>query len=406
MRMCDSLKASAMKHAEAATNIRKEFYMKTRCNVLFGLLLAASVYGERMTVGVIRWDAWFDWSKYSKVSNRYEGYLTPKQWHERLPFYAKVLSNTVVEIRGDTQDIVDREIEYAAKAGVDYWVFDWYHPKSFVMADGFNYAFNYYRTSEKKKLLKYCYLLQSQWLGPKDEWEMTVAGFVSNFQDMQYQKVSGGRPIVYINYLDEMPKSVDSWKGGKRGFGSWEEARKSLDYLRKRTTDAGLANPYLVGNIYYSTWHIKNIDELGLDAVSAYSANSMKAPADGDGRELPYRELMKINEERWELYKSTGKKVIPPLNTGWDFRAMLVDEKEKASSSYKGPWFTKPTPEELTEHVRSAMQWVARNPDAAEANTILVYAWDELCEGSWVLVPTLAEGTTRLDALAKALTGR
>ena len=61
---------------------------------------------ERTTVGAIRWDAWF-----ADTVNPYETNLADKQWHGRLPFFARIISGTNVQVRGDTQAAVDQEIE-------------------------------------------------------------------------------------------------------------------------------------------------------------------------------------------------------------------------------------------------------------------------------------------------------
>jgi hypothetical protein len=70
--------------------------------------------GDRPLVGAIRWDAWTDWGLYS-------GALAPRQWHYRLPFYAKIVSDSQVQVRGDNAEVMDREIGYAKGAGIDYW---------------------------------------------------------------------------------------------------------------------------------------------------------------------------------------------------------------------------------------------------------------------------------------------
>ena len=48
------------------------------------------------------------------------------------------------------------------------------------------------------------------------------------------------------------------------------------------------------------------------------------------------------------------------------------------------------------------MTWVRSNREVAEAQTIMIYAWNESDEGGW-LVPTKTEGTARLDAIREAL---
>ena len=96
---------------------------------------------ERVTVGAIRWDAWF-----ADAVNPYEKNLADKRWHGRLPFYAKIISDTEVEVRGDTQEAVDKEIAYAKKGGIDYWAFLYYSPTT--RSDGFIEA--YLRSTKKK----------------------------------------------------------------------------------------------------------------------------------------------------------------------------------------------------------------------------------------------------------------
>ncbi len=48
------------------------------------------------------------------------------------------------------------------------------------------------------------------------------------------------------------------------------------------------------------------------------------------------------------------------------------------------------------------LKWNAAHPEAAEANALLIYAWNENDEGGW-LVPTLGEGSARLDAIREVL---
>jgi hypothetical protein len=66
------------------------------------------------------------------------------------------------------------------------------------------------------------------------------------------------------------------------------------------------------------------------------------------------------------------------------------------------PWFTAPTPSELANNIRDAIQWNRQNPAAGRANAVLIYAWNESDEGGW-LVPTVSEGTGRIDAIKKVM---
>ena len=103
----------------------------------------------RPIVGAIRWDAWH--GDASNVGQVVEGTLGPKRYHHRLPFFAKVLSDSEVEIRGDTQAVMDREIEAAHKAGLDYWAFVTY-PEEYAMSAGLKL----YLSSACKQDIHFC----------------------------------------------------------------------------------------------------------------------------------------------------------------------------------------------------------------------------------------------------------
>ena len=60
----------------------------------------------RPTFGAIRWDGWFQ-------DNPWQRNLDPKEWHGRLPFYGRVISENRVAVCGDSQEVMDREIAYA-----------------------------------------------------------------------------------------------------------------------------------------------------------------------------------------------------------------------------------------------------------------------------------------------------
>jgi len=195
--------------------------------------------------------------------------------------------------------------------------------------------------------------------------------------------VLDGRPLIFVYSVLEMKK----WAG------SSEAAKQRLDDLRKECQKSGLKNPYLVAQVYRTKDGIEAVDALGFDAISAYSL-----PGGSGDQELPFRELAKANSDFWNACKATGKPVVPIVNTGWDNRPRRTDGKK---SDLRGPWFSEPTPKELGKHLRSAIQW-NRDNACAEANTVIIYAWNESDEGGW-LVPTLSEGSARLDSIREVL---
>ena len=348
---------------------------RVSCQMILGCLawccLGASGYGEgagtpaqaRPTFGAIRWDGWFR-------DNPWQRNLDPKQWHDRVPFYGKVISENRVEVCGDSQEAMDQEIAYAKAAGLDYWAFLHYHPASWDGADEYNYGLRRYLASKRKGDVNFCVIVYPL---RGDQWTTQVEFVAGVVQEPSYQRVAGGRPLVYLLTWGEgaMPEQV---------WGSPEKSRAAIDLLRAKIRETGLPNPYMVVQGMDSQRSAKYVDQLGLDAISSY--------ANWTGGS--YADLAAENRKFWESCKATGKHAVPLVSVGWDPRPR------------KQPGGPQPTPKELRDHVRRALDWVTNHREVAPAQTIIAYAWNESDEGGW-LVPTHREGTARLDAVRDAL---
>ncbi len=316
---------------------------------------------ERITIGAIRWDAWF-----ADSVNPYETNLADPRWRGRLPFFAKVLADGGVQVRGDTQDVVDQEIAYAKAGGIDYWAFLYYPPG--MRADGFNHdhmnrARRLYLSSQRQRDVNFCLIVNAK--HPDAE----IAEFLAMMQEPSYQTVAGGRPLLYIMYWDPTHTPA-AW------FGSTETCRIYMDALRARARERGLGNPYCVALTQKPAVLAAVAAAAGIDAVGAYT--SWGGP--------DYPGLCAAQVRHWDAMKATGCSVVPNLSAGWGGpRDSLGDALQ-------------PTPAELAAHLRSALAWIRANADSAQARTLLFYAWNEVDEGGW-LVPDRGQGTAKLDAI-------
>ena len=100
----------------------EEAYMQNTSNARPGMDGSANRRRElpgRPQVGAIRWDAWTG----GEITAQMEQTLGPRKYHFRLPWFAEVLDRDQVRIDGRPQAIMDREIDFAAGAGLDYWAF-------------------------------------------------------------------------------------------------------------------------------------------------------------------------------------------------------------------------------------------------------------------------------------------
>ena len=212
---------------------------------------AAGERRHRSIVGAIRWDAWhgpagLDSGHEGKKEGErttpgmaVERSLGPKHWHYRLPFYAKVISENKVEVRANSPEVMNREIAYASQAGLDYWAFLTYHPKS-PMTIGLDL----YLSSTNKSKIKFCVILHHIREIPEE-----IKRTVGYMEDPQYVRVLGGRPLVYAFQC---------------------RARKPFyDGLLKAAAEAGLKRPYLVNMGNCSP-------QVTLNAVSSYTGGGKR----------------------------------------------------------------------------------------------------------------------------------
>ena len=544
----------------------------------------------RPIVGATRWDGWNAWDVWQRS-------FDAKKWQYRLPFYGTISPDGKAVVRGDSQEVMDREIAYAKSGGLDYWVFQWYNPElrfpdTYVAplpADAMasmDRAFDLYLTSKHKSDMHYALSMSGLSILPLDGLSKALDYFVERFKDPSYQKVMGGRPLVYCLDGDNFITFL----------GSKEAAHGMIADLRRKSVAAGAGDPYVVIQAFAPTHGAQLLDELGCDAISAYCSYTHRemvharptelpitvwvadvkvgeltpvaettqpgvtvlrrwqfggregTPAGTDGvalwsdagsgkasmvadpdfvfpggkgalkvaftapaefqlyfgagqkglaltkgrqyvvslqlrmsrktplpvsariiteaapyaplgtgaearavavgtkwqefrfeftpdrdfdestplrvpdlfftvtkgpyyrdhsaenREFPYALLAAANREFWRDCQATGKQVIPIVNAGWDYRPMKQPQYKwlMMSRTMDSSWYTEATPRELAQNVKTAMDWVDANPSTCPSRAVLIYAWNELSEGGW-LVPTLKQGTAKLDALASLL---
>ncbi len=341
----------------------------------------------RPVVGAIRWDAWTPGSEWEKN-------LGPRQWRGRLPFYGRETGPDQVEIRGDTQEVLDQEIAYAHAAGLDYWAYCFSLPTD-LSKEPDEYAVKLHLSSKHKTDMHFSFILMGPgYWGPGEKYPQAADTLAKYFADPAYQKVEDGRPLLFIFYTEALTKY----------WGSEAAAKAGLDTIRARAVAAGLKPPLIVAQVWSAQQGTDCVKKLGFDAVSAYT---MVDWSKGEG-ESPYSVLAASNKAYWESCKAAGLQVVPIVVAGWDNRPRWRDPKryrELYQSDPEGPWYLPPTMKELAGNLSAAIDWVGANPANAEPRAVLMYAWNESDEGGW-LVPTASEGTARLDAIRGVLTAR
>ncbi|MBV8209788.1 MAG: hypothetical protein JO133_06965 [Burkholderiaceae bacterium] len=342
---------------------------------------------ERPLIGAIRWDAWYDPAD-GAVAKAVEKTLTPVPYRHRMPFFGTVTASNAVRINGYSQDIIDREIDMAANAGLDYWAFDTYPPGSPL-----GNALQLYLSSRHRDRLRFCAI---------NALSSTIPYFAAQTDYLMdlicqpgYVLVEGQRPLFFAYTISDTQIAAD---GGIALVADW------VQQIRIRARRDGPGDPYIVltqeGDL---TRAALLCSQLGLDAVAQY------ATAIGPFGGAPFVTLAKLVEAFWDQQvAATGFPIIPNVMTGWDTRPLSENpvpwEPQPAPDHYYQP----ATPDEIARHLERALLWLKTHRSAAPANTALMYAWNECSEGFGALVPTYdPEGPSgdpsRLRAIASVL---
>ena len=369
------------------------------------VLACRTAIDARPTVGVIRWDAWNQVNgAYDAVSECVQIALAPERYQYRLPFYASVLSPTNVSFDADAQSVMDAEILYAQRAGIDYWIFDTYCPFGPNCSTSSLFCRQYAQpgqTSDGYCPMKPAYGRQLYLSSPhvnRINFTLMLLGSPACDRDMQteylaamhsphYHTVLQGRPLVFMfQFADGEAKAC---------AGGWNESRIVFDAFRRAAVASGLPQPYLVlMDFDVATVH-QHAQWLGFDAISTYALPG------GTDDGVPMSAQTASAQRWWQQAADTQFPFVPIAPTGWDPRPRsdhpcpCVDE---------GPaHYVQATAGEVAELIASAVQFACAHPKGAEAQTTVVYAWNESSENGAALIPSLGNGTMYVDALAKVL---
>ncbi|MGV3754212.1 MAG: hypothetical protein ACO1QS_02375 [Verrucomicrobiota bacterium] len=338
---------------------------------------------SRVAVGAIRWDAWH--GDAGEVGRAMQKSLSPKHWQGRLPFFAEVAKDGAVTVAGDTDAVMTRELAYAQKAGLDYWAFCPYGTNAPMSR-----ALNRYLANPARDQVRFCMIGDVSHWRP-DNFAPEAARFADLMTRPNHQTVLNGRPLFYILNLS-LESNETAW--AKAGG-----VRKAVTALRAAARARGLLEPYCVAMVPWPDQAKAFADASGCDAISAYAVQA-------GGQGAPFTDLTTYVEDFWQRSLATGAQVVPLAMSGWDRRPRVERpvfwEQNQGWGADIGRFYQPPKPEELAQHVRKAVAWTRSHPTNAEAQTIIIYAWNEHDEGGW-LCPTLGEGDARVKALGSAL---
>lgn len=340
------------------------------------------IRARRPLAGVIRWDCWAgkDGVRGGEQTRVLEKTLAPEKYRWRLPWFAEVKADGSVSIDGAKPGVMEREIDYAADAGLDYFIFLNYGINSHKTD-----ALDRFRSAKNSSRMKYaiCFMFYKVDI-PDEIWPATVAKYMDCLEDKNYVRVRGGRPLVYTMHIGE------------------EALNARVSELKSAAAARGL-NPYFVylNNTPDEMW--PKMKELGYDAYGMYA--TAKGLAAGP---CAYGDFATNMEDRVQgVALRKGHPCVPCCQTGWqkDPRKDHVPYWEKGLAYHSQPGFPAvATPDEIADSIQRVRNFVQTHPGTCPANTFTVYAWNEHDEGGWLCptwTPSGVPDTSRVDALKK-----
>ena len=318
-------------------------------------------------------------------------------WKDRKPLWGYV--------NEADPDVMQMQIECAAKHGVNVFIYDWYwyDDRPFLencLNDGYLKAPN----NDKVKF----YLMWANHNVPH-VWDITLSDRITNeeiwngavtpdifyrlvdrwiekyFKQPSYYKIDG-KPVFMVYTLDNLVKT----------FGTVEKTREGIDYFRSKVKEAGFPDLHLQLVSWSATarnhsgvdgFHgddFKLYAEIGFDSASNYQWHSFQDPGD-------YAEMVKGAKAEYDkMDKLDGVCYFPHVSVGWDNNPRFRKYREDVATGN--------TPELFEQALRQAKEYVDSHD--LPAPLVTVNSWNEWTETSY-LIPDKLNGYGYLEAIKR-----
>lgn len=351
---------------------------------------------------VIRWDPWY---ATDSTAIQAQWALSPAQWRYRAPWFATFASDYYFKCVG-SQANVDLEIRLAAAAGIKAFAQVWYggHADGSTAEGGLNAAYNLYQTSAYKSLVKWCAIVGTGAFGTASgfntntvKWQQNVNSWVTKFQQTNYLKVTGNKPVICVMYD---AAELVGWFSN-----DINNATTAIAYLRTQCIAAGLGTPYIVLMAGSSSVSHALLGTLGADCLSNYISSFSHTAIP-----TPYTTLASQTEAWWASgLANLGDPIAPICMAGWDTRARRSTPESWAKSTPRSgisTYMAIGTGAEIATHLQAGITYIDNNPSKCPEKLMFVYSWTECDEGG-ALIPTIADppvNATVNDAYSGLLT--
>ncbi|HAZ03787.1 MAG: hypothetical protein A2W90_17830 [Bacteroidetes bacterium GWF2_42_66] len=289
--------------------------------------------------------------------------------------------------REDTQEIMEQQIDLAANSGIAYFSFCWYWRDNkgpinvpAIKTKSEHLPMYLFMSAKNNTKMEFCLLVANHSgaeITGTEAWKQAADFWIKNyFKHPRYLK-SEGKPVIMI--FD--PKGAD-----KDGLAYLQEAAKEADYPGVFVAGCGncsVENGFQVQTLYNTK------PKAGLNLTDIY----------------PFHLLSDWNISVWDKI-NLPMAYIPCLTSGWDRRPWEASPPDGRGSAVSAH-FQRGPPGELEQYMKSLVDWKDAHPcQITKDRLAIIYAWNEIGEGAWILPCKDDPEGAYLKAIRKVVFGK
>lgn len=324
--------------------------------------------GQNPLIGTYYFDGWAGTSKVKNEAWAINAptHLTKKlacQYQNRKPLWGW---------RDDDINIMEKQIKLASKNEIDFFSFCWYWKNDNSRIDTTNImryplhtSIELFKKAKNKHRMKFSLLIanhtgariktEKDWLDAVDFWVRHY------FNDPQYLKIDG-KPVITVFVGGEVNRFIPAIR----------------QYVKTHTNFPDL---FIISNKYDKS-------DSHFDMLSWYNIRE-KEP--GHSEERNYTTLMRYVEKSWAVIDSSFC-VAPCVMVNWDRRPW--------ETKTEGLYYTGCTPDLFRKQLEAAFRFVIKRNQPYRL--VMIYAWNELGEGGYLIPTQDDKNATYLKQLKRA----
>lgn len=270
--------------------------------------------------------------------------------------------------RDDTPELMERQIELAADHGVDFFSFCWYWHENkgpmnlkAIAEDPKHTPMQLFMKAKNNKRMEFCLLVANHSgfeITGLDAWKQAAGHWMTLFKHPSYLRVEG-KPLLII-------------------FSPQGANKEGLVYLQEVARKAGFPGVSVAG---CGSGKIED----GFALRTHYNVTPKGTWGSKISERHSYQELVDANLQAWQ--GTPSQPFIPVATQGWDRRPWEGIGGLGPTGSTVSWYYDKGTPEAFGKMLEKMAKWMEANPQqVTQEKLALIYAWNEIGEGGW-LVP-------------------